>query len=701
MYVEDDYIKEQFIKNFIQSSSKNIVIYGVGVHTQRLLENIYDDRIVGLMDAKTTGETMWGKKVLSYDEVAAIPDVTIVILARNAVINVIYRRIEKFVKQNGISVYDINGNDLCAVTIENKEHPCFCLSEQELLYKVEKAKVVTFDIFDTLISRWVQRPRDIFKLIDEELVDSTYKFSDARINVEDKKNVGTNATINQIYDRLQEMLVLSDCDRDRLFELELNIEKKYLHRREYMCQILDKLVQEGKKVYLISDMYFTKDILVDILESMDIRGFLDIYVSCEYKKTKEQGLFNEFLAITGYNPEDCLHIGDNYYADILSPKKLGIETFQIYGPVEMLENSIYSVALDKCNSLEENIVLARFAVDAFNNPLGKYNKNGKLILDSVEQVAKLFVAPVIYKYSIWLVQQLKKNENDFVLFPSRDGYILQNIYEMISKMFSSLKLPKSRYFYTSRRAALAASVKNPEDILHILEISDSRSLAEIIKQRFEIDVDGDISKSDISEELLKEILDRASVENENYMNYIKNTGFYNYNKVAFVDFVAMGTIQKALQKITETEIQGYYFLKRSSDKGLVDEFAFNSLYEVVGDFQADANIYKYYYFLESVVTSYEGSVKFVTADGMPEFFDDNRDDKILDMLKKIHLCIYQYCEQMMSAHSNILQRCSDVGLYDTLLGFFSADCSDITDEGICHIVNIDEFMGKTVTDINR
>ena len=65
MNSEDQYIYEQFQKNFIKDSIKNIVIYGTGIHTQILLENLAENTVAGLMDAKRTGEVLWNHKVCS------------------------------------------------------------------------------------------------------------------------------------------------------------------------------------------------------------------------------------------------------------------------------------------------------------------------------------------------------------------------------------------------------------------------------------------------------------------------------------------------------------------------------------------------------------------------------------------------------------------------------------------------------------
>ena len=115
MYIETQYILDQFNINFIEKMSGPIILYGTGLNTQRLLERADNDRIMGLMDDKKTGQVLWGKKVLAYEEVAEIKDVIIVIIARNAVINVIYRRIESFCKENKISVYDIQGKNLICI----------------------------------------------------------------------------------------------------------------------------------------------------------------------------------------------------------------------------------------------------------------------------------------------------------------------------------------------------------------------------------------------------------------------------------------------------------------------------------------------------------------------------------------------------------------------------------------------------------
>ena len=148
MYNEEQYIYHMFQEHFIRNKKENIVLYGTGVHTGKLLDKLKGRQIKGLMDVKRTGEILWGYKVFSYEEVKDIPNVCIVIIARDAVLHTVYRRIEVFSRENNIPVYDVRGNLLTVKNIQIEEEECFLLDSSELLKKIEAADCITFDIFD-------------------------------------------------------------------------------------------------------------------------------------------------------------------------------------------------------------------------------------------------------------------------------------------------------------------------------------------------------------------------------------------------------------------------------------------------------------------------------------------------------------------------------------------------------------------------
>lgn len=705
MYNEEQYIYHTFTNNFIQNKKGNVILYGTGIHTGKLLSKLDGKEIRGLMDVKRTGETFWGYHVLSYEEVRRIPDVCIVIIARDAVIHTVYRRIEGFCRENKIPVYDINGNDLASKQIQTDRHGCFLLNCEELLKKIEEADYVSFDIFDTLLTRRLLSPQDVFRYMDGINPVSNLEFSRERKRAEDTVRNIKNPTIYDIYDSLQKNTGISDTEKTDLLALEIETENAMLCRRESMCGILKHAKDCGKKVCLISDMYLTGEIMERILREHCITDYDGIFVSCDYSAGKQEGLFQivrEKLCVSG--AEKMLHIGDNFFSDICAAKDAGYDTYQIYSPREMYERSIYPMVLSEPDSMEEELLLGKFVSLAYNNPFGSYRGNGILVLKDAGQIAELFIAPVILKYMFFLIQTIMNDRLDFVIFPSRDGRLLQKLYNIIKELKQpEINLPDSIYLYVSRRAALAASAYTGRDIRNILLIDDTRSLKDMLGARFGIKAEEILKSGDeeISPDMVDCLLKLCADERSNYQTYISGSGISEHKLPAFVDFIAVGTVQAALERLTGKKLRGVYFWKRNSSEGKYEKLCVESLYKPSGDFDMSANIYRFYYFLENILSSEEPSLMSVTKEGKPCFYREQREKKDIEQLNRIHKVLEAYVRDMVRIFPDIMDCTASVRLYDEILGLLSRELSEFDEEEIFHMNNTDEFMGRVVTSMNR
>ncbi|MCI9618485.1 MAG: hypothetical protein HFG85_00800 [Dorea sp.] len=706
MYNEEQYIYHMFQEHFIRNKKENIVLYGTGVHTGKLLDKLKGRQIKGLMDVKRTGEILWGYKVFSYEEVKDIPNVCIVIIARDAVLHTVYRRIEVFSRENNIPVYDVRGNLLTVKNIQIEEEECFLLDSSELLKKIEAADCITFDIFDTLLTRKLLVPQDVFRYIDGINPIQGLVFSKERKRAEESIRDKNNPTIYEIFECLQNNTGISNEERERLLALEIKTEKTILCRREAVCQILEEARACGKKIYLISDMYLTGRILEKILKEYRIEGYDGLFVSCDYSQGKQEGLFQRVREEVKYDGSTrILHIGDSFFSDICAAKEAGYDTFQIYSPREMFERSMYSRFLPEPETLEEELVLGKFVSMAYNNPFGEYKENGKLVFRDMCRIVELLVAPVILKYMCFLLRTVIMNRNDYMIFPSRDGYLLRKLYDRIIETgVLDVKLPESIYFYTSRRAVLTASVYTERDVLNILSIDDTRSMEDMLKVRFGITVGRNEFKMDgkkLSPRLIKRLLRICQEERKNYQEYIMNTGIARYQRPAFADFIAVGTIQSAVEKLAGREMQGIYFWKRKSEEERYEKLYVDSLYQSTGDFDMDANIYRFYYFLENILSSPDPSLISISQEGKPYFYEEKREKKDIELLSRIHESIGNYVGDMIEFLPNILDCRASVRLYDGILGLLSKECSEFKEEELFHMNNIDEFMGRSVTSMNR
>lgn len=697
----ENYIYQQFKNHFCTKSDYQIIIYGIGEQTKLLLEKIQSStsNIVGLMDQQKTGEVLWGYKVLSYEEVSQLPNPIIIILARNSVVNIIYRRIEQFAKENQIPVFNIEGKRLDQNDFVLQHHSCFSLQKAELMEKIIQAKAISFDVFDTLITRKVLRPTDIFEIMQKKY-NLPNDFAQIRHQLE-VSIVDYQPTIEQIYQLIQQHYHLTAKQAAQWLNCEIEVEKQYLIRRETMCQILNECISLGKDVYLISDMYLPKNILSDILHALSIDSYKDLLVSCDYNKKKATGLFDEYLLANNLLPSDCLHIGDDFYADIQAAKHLEIDSYQIYKPIEMLEYSCYSFLLEKAKSLEEKIVLANFAVNAYNNPFDKYGQYGKLYIRNTQELVQLILAPIIFKYNLWLIQTSIQKNLSQIIFPSRDGYLLKQIYEESQRIFNQLTIPKAHYFYTSRRSAMIAATKNKIDFNRIFDFPDDRPFHEMIAARFGVVFDEETNRENLTFCEYQQLLVACQKERQNYLKYAESFAAILQQSVGLVDLVAMGSVQYSLERLLSTKFEGLYFLKRKPTVDYLNNLQISSMCVSQSDYLTNVNIYNYYYFLENIITSFEPTVLNFDNQGQPVFAMENRSQQQLQVLKECHDEIRNYCLTMNQLCWQPLEWQAEITIYDLLLGLFSKEYTIIENLDVLSIENLDEFMGKIICEVNR
>lgn len=184
---------------------------------------------------------------------------------------------------------------------------------------------VSFDIFDTLILRKCGKPGMIFHLIDEIYAGFAEQRATANSDARKLSDM-EEITLDEIYSLLAN--VYGKEQAEKLKELEIKTELSQCVPNGEMLQYYNELLSDGKRIFLISDMYLPSDVIRQILEKCGIRGYEKLYVSSEYRKTKRSGsLFDLVLSEQSLKPENLTHIGDHPLADYLIPGRKRIHTF--------------------------------------------------------------------------------------------------------------------------------------------------------------------------------------------------------------------------------------------------------------------------------------------------------------------------------------------------------------------------------------
>ena len=176
---------------------------------------------------------------------------------------------------------------------------------------IDEYDLISFDIFDTLILRSVDKPTDVFIRIEEEV--GVKGFAKARIQAERKARIvhrgNEDITLDQIYEEIDDSFSMYKST-------ELNAEEKYTYANEYIKQLYDYAHLIGKKTVICSDMYLPELFLAELLQSKGFEGGDKVFVSSEFLRSKATGRLFRFLSSdTGIVAKNILHIGDNIKSD--------------------------------------------------------------------------------------------------------------------------------------------------------------------------------------------------------------------------------------------------------------------------------------------------------------------------------------------------------------------------------------------------
>ena len=409
------------------------------------------------------------------------------------------------------------------------------------------------------------------------------------------------------------------------FELEdklnFNDFKEYAKQVLFECELEDclptknsyKLLKYARKnkidIHIISNFYYGKELIRAIVQKLFPDIEIDsIVTSCEQGELKEEGLIKDSVNDIG----SSLMIGDNFYSDIDSSKKINLDCFHI--------NSKRITRSYKLNDLYQD------------------RKTKKIIIKQVKKL-KNFDA----SFSLPIYEFLRRiyshaNYNEDIFFLAREGQFLKKMFDML--FANSQKKLKTHYLYVSRNALFLPSCP----------IKDSYT-AEDFKpffreQQIKIDTaDFFLTRLGFSQEEKEEVYSSSECEQkltggtpekilkcdsftaiisrkikeqrELFLNQFSSSG----KEIILIDVGWRGTIQDRIRNIInkDIKIKGFYY----GYTNYVDEDYDNLKQGLMFDGISANNIFFrfHYFFLEQILRADHGEVRYFTKD-KPCFFID-------------------------------------------------------------------------------
>lgn len=645
-----------FKKNFSFLKDKNIVLYGIGRKTASLLSLVKEYNIIGLMDkdAENIGKKMYDLPVISLEKAEQDAD-AIIINAPETYWQIIYKRI----MNTTIPVYFLDGKNayLNEVTYVDENDMYWGSSMEDLLDKVNSNDIISFDLFETLIMRKVLRAQDIFDIVAAK-VNEQYRINFVELRNSALTALPANSNIQSIYNKMQEISGLDMNELNEIKLIEIEVEKKFLIPRKDLIQ-LAKMIQQSKEVYIITDMYLTHEILIDILKGYGLSITEDhMLVSCELMKSKEDGGIWEFYNKNIVKDRKALHIGDNLETDIKKSMEYGISAYYIRNAYDMLLNSSLRGLIEVVTDYKASVLVGTILCDIFNNPFSLNKNKGKIIFSSLKDWGKNLWGMVVHIFLEWLITEAANDSIDELVFFSRDGYLLIDEYRYLKELTQDESIPTCQYLYISRQVM---NMMAADDDLSLLKFPYNGEFQNMLADRFGIKIANTDCHINKLIELPKDFDKVASwlqpyksnMEcrikrlQKNYTSYLEKIDWTK--RVAVVDIGYWGNTQKKLSTILNKKLIGYYFYNNLSDSNVcIINNTLKPCFQNFEDKEAKkTNLFRQPQLMESIFTAPYGMVLGVDENGNPEFADKKSNQKFWMQREEINSGIKEYMQNNM------------------------------------------------------
>ena len=283
-------------------------------------------------------------------------------------VNYIFKNKLKKLLLNSLELKDIEGSkvyDHYHYNVRSKWYDYGESLKKEIIS--DESRIISFDIFDTLIERPFLNPHTLFDFLEIEFSYKDKRFAGGwfkKLRIESEKEVREEiwrnglsieeVTLDQIYDEIAKRGISKELS-EKIKEKEIELELKYCRKRNYAKELYELAIYKNKKTVVTSDMYLPKSVISQILEKNGYSHINDIFLSADIGLTKSTGnLFKYALKKLKISPKNFMHIGDNWESDVQSAKNQKIRWHVLFPKAsDLLFNNLRDHYGDSLKGLKE------------------------------------------------------------------------------------------------------------------------------------------------------------------------------------------------------------------------------------------------------------------------------------------------------------------------------------------------------------
>jgi len=311
------------------------------------------------------------------------------------------------------------------------------------------ADLVSFDVFDTLVTRACAAPAEVFRFLalepplciagmspSELAAHRRAAETEARRLRAAKTRTDAEVSLAEIHDQLALRL---GVDTSAAFAAaELAAEHRLVRANPRVVAWLDAARNAGKRVLAISDTWYSAQQVQAMLAAVGIDIHLAaIYTSSDARATKQDGrLFAVVQSREGVVPARWLHVGDHGVSDHQTPRRLGLQT--LLQPFDGARE-VPSPALTLAGSIRTGLTAA-----------ARHRRE-----NAAWRIGYRALGPLLTAFAQWLGAQARASGARRIVFLLRDGLLFERICRSCHALPDGVGVSSMP---ASRRAALLPAV---------------------------------------------------------------------------------------------------------------------------------------------------------------------------------------------------------------------------------------------------
>lgn len=420
---------------------------------------------------------------------------------------------------------------------------------------------VSFDVFDTLVTRLVAEPGETFDLLAARFglgrgFRRVRERSEREARRAARRAGRDEVTLAEIYGEVARRVGWEPDRAAGIAEGEARLEIALCLPIPYGSELYEAAVASGKRVVAVSDMYLPKATVEAILKRCGYDGF-ELFLSSETMATKHSGgLYDLVRESLGEHAASWLHVGDNRFSDGEVARSKGIQTHLV--PILSPASGRGTVR----NLYEKAAMLLSYPEAADDETL------------FWRRIARTVAAPLVIGLCLAARKRAEETGSDRIYFLARDGRIAMETYRELFPEDDRRLV----YLYASRRAVNFAGIERiDERALRFLKDGKRTMSARGLLCRLGLDPEaGAVAALDFDmvdpptagiESLFRvmegPILAASAREREILVDYLEANGLSEGGHAVVVDVGWNFSIQRSLAKIAarqgwETVLHGVY-----------------------------------------------------------------------------------------------------------------------------------------------